>query len=200
MASTPARSGILLRRTPYKERSMPAGRTSSPYPLQQRKRLARDLFLQGYSVTEVADELTISVDTAIRYKQQYEAEIKEQARANPQLLTNVLENTIRAMEELDAIRREAWNKYHSTSHVQTQSNMLNIALKAQSERAKLFGLFGVKPEYMMHVQRVQLLQQKLLEFMARELCQSDRRKLEDYLTGELRAFLQTDVLEIPAAS
>jgi transposase-like protein len=179
---------------------MPAGRTASPYPLQQRKRLARDLFLQGYSVSEVADELTISVDTAIRYKQQYEAEIKEQARANPQLLTNVLENTVRAMEELDAIRREAWAKYHTTSHVQTQSNMLNIALKAQSERAKLFGLFGVRPEFMMHVQRVQMLQQKLLEFMQREMCTADKQKLESYLTGELRQFLQADVLELPSAS
>jgi len=176
---------------------MPAGRTASPYPLQQRKRLARDLFLQGYSVTEVADELTISVDTAIRYKQQYEAEIKEQARANPQLLTNVLENTVRTMEELDAIRREAWSQYHTTTHLQTRSNMLNIALKAQSERAKLFGLFGVKPEYMMHVQRVQLVQQKLLDFMQRELCPSCRQRLLDAI-GDL--LTENQVLEIPAAS
>lgn len=173
---------------------MGAGATASPYRLGERRRRAFELFLQGQTVSEVAEELRISLNTAIRYKKRYEGELAEQAAANPSLLRNHLENTVRALNELDLVRRKAWDSYEGSTSDQTRAQMLNIALKAQSERAKLFGLFGVKQEYFAHVQQVNLIQQRLLSFMARELCAEDRTKLELYITTELREFLEAPPL------
>lgn len=176
---------------------MGRGTTTSPYTLGERKIKAFEMLLQGHTVGEVAEELVVSQDTASRYKKKFEEDLKEQAAANPNLLRNYLENTVRSLEELDMVRRRAWDRYEETQSDSIRAQMLNIALKAQSERSKLFGLFGVKQEYYIHVQQVHLVQQRLLQFMQRELCSEDRQKLERYLTNDLQDFLaQTDSLPI----
>ena len=166
---------------------MPRGRTNSQYPLAERKKRAFELFLQGRSKLDVAEEIGVSEDTAHRYHAQYEEQIREEAEANPRLLLNYLENTIRALQENELIRSRAWERYEGSTSDTIKAQMLNIALKAQSERAKLFGLLGVKQEFFAHVQRVQHLQTRLIEFMRTELCDADRIKLERLLEDHVTA-------------
>lgn len=162
---------------------MPRGSTASPYTLQERKRRANEMFLQGRSKSEVAEALDISDDTAYRYYAAYEEQIQAEAAANPRLLLNYLENTIRALQENELVRSRAWERYEESTSDTIKAQMLNIALKAQSERSKLFGLLGVKQEYFAHVQRIQALQSRMIDFMRTELCDADRLKLERMLEG-----------------
>ena len=195
---------------------MPRGRTVSPLSLQQRKARARQRFIQGYSNDDIAAELGIHPTTVGIYRHEYEADLAEQAKANPQLLRDVLANTVRALAELDEVRRRAWEEYEAsrTRHhlhcpecdhefdsivaggAQTRNQLLNTITKAQDQRAKLLGLFGVKQEFFLHVQSVRVVQEHLLAFMAQHLCSEDKQKLEHLLTGELAQYMGSPTLPI----
>lgn len=160
------------------------GATKSPMRLGERRRKATELFVQGYSITEVAKQLKVSVDTASRYKKAYEDQIREQAAANPHLLREVLPNTIRALEEIDRVREQAWKKHNETKSDQIKAQMLNIILKAQDQRAKLFGLLGVKQETLAFTLQVQKQQERLIEYMKDHLCPADRAALDEFIVQE----------------
>jgi hypothetical protein len=175
---------------------MPSGRTRSPLRLGARREKAFELFRRGFSNVEVAEEIQVSPDTAARYRKLYEDRIVEAAREQPDLLRDVLANTIRTLTELDAIRRNAWQRLEENPPDSVRSSLLNTLLKAQDQRSKLFGLLGVKQEYAAHVAKVRQQQEQLIEFMSRELCPVDREKLEEYLLDEMAAGLAT-LPEIP---
>jgi hypothetical protein len=162
--------------------------------------MAFEMFLKGRTVTEVADAVGVAPDTASRYKAEYEQRWQEYARANPSFLRDILANTIRSLEELDTVRRSAWDRYENTVSDSIRAQMLNTVLKAQEQRAKLLGVLGVKAEFLALVNNVQIVQNKLLDFMSRELCAADRAKLERFMLTELREYLDVadDTLELEA--
>jgi transposase-like protein len=172
------------------------GSTDSPYSLQERKEMARTLFVRGSSVRDVMEALQVSEDTARRYRKAYEDEIKEQAENNPQMLRQVLDNTIRSLEELEEVRREAWLRFESAVNDNARTGYLNTLLKAQKQKADLFGLLGVKQEYMIYVNAVKAVQDKILQFLAENLCDADRQALEHFLTTELAPFMQPALPEV----
>jgi predicted transcriptional regulator len=195
---------------------MPRGRTASGLTLQQRKSKARERFTQGFSNEQIAVELDIHPTTVGQYRREYEADLGAAARANPELLRDVLNNTVRALQELDMVRQRAWEEYESSrarhhfecpecghefdevsgTGAQTRNQLLNTITKAQEQRGKLLGLFGVKQEFFLHVQNVRVVQETLLAFMAQHLCAVDKRKLEELLTGELAPHLGGNALPI----
>lgn len=182
---------------------MPRGRTSSPYTLGQRKRLAASMFTKGYSAAEVAERLGIHPGTAAQYRQEFEDSLGDAAAANPGLLKDVLRNTVQALNELDQVRKHAWEEYEAAQHdvtavcpvcehhfvaerassTVTRNQLLKTITAAQDQRAKLLGLFGVKADFLHHVNAIRLVQEKLLNFMRQELCEEDKQKLEALLTG-----------------
>lgn len=184
---------------------MPRGSTRSQLSLQQRKELANQRFTQGFTNSQIAEELGVDPTTVGQYRRQYEEQIAGEAATNPQLLRDVLANTIRALAELDVVRQSAWDEYNrsiaahhircpecdhqftevSGAGAQTRNQLLNTVTKAQEQRGKLLGLFGVKQEFFLHVQNVRIVQEHLLAFMAQHLCAEDKAKLETLLTGEL---------------
>ncbi len=153
--------------------------------LRQRREVASELFSKGYSIAEVSRGMRVSYNTARRYREWYEDQLAEEAMRDPRLLDDVLKNTLRALKELDEIRTAAWADYENAAFAGSRAHFLRITLSAQEQRAKLFNLFGVKAEYMAHVQRVAQVQQKLLTFLRDELCPEDRAKLEAVLAGIL---------------
>lgn len=192
------------------------GRTASPYSLGERREKAYEMFMKGRSNKEVAEALTVDPDTASRYRKEYEDRIEVIARNNPGMLLEVIQNTIRALEEIDHIRSTAWREYEEGANggtqecpdcgsevpgpavgPQTRNQFLKTVLQAQEQRHKLFGLFGVKQEFFQLVQQVQDLQNRLLDFMQRELCANDRSKLEAYLS-DLRGPTAAPMVTIPA--
>lgn len=185
---------------------MPRGSTASELSLHERREKAGKMFSRGASNSQVAKELNVHPDTARRYREEYEADLITSARNNPQMLTDVLLNTMRALDELDQVREEAWRMYEEAltdegepRHTVRQTYLKTI-LSAQEQRAKLYGLFGVKAEFFAHVQNVRIVQQKLIQFMQTNLCAEDRSKLEEFLTSEdVRRFMQQsgDLPELP---
>lgn len=164
---------------------MPRSTTRSPLRVAARRERAAELFARGWSDIEVARELGVDKTTAIRYRKRYEAELEERVAERPDLLRNVVENTFRAIAELDQVRAAAWADYERSNTAAAKSSFLKVALACQVERAKLFGLMGVKQEFAHHVQRVRDLQDKLIEFMQTRLCDVDRQSLLEFLEREL---------------
>jgi hypothetical protein len=159
------------------------GGTKSPLRLGARRQKAFEMFVEGASNVEVARALQISPDTAGRYKKLYDEKINEQAASNPHLLREVLPNTIRSLQELDKVRAYAWSRANETQSDTIRAQMLNVILKAQDQRAKLFGLMGVKQEALAYTMQVQKQQEALIEYMRRELCVADRAKLDDFIVS-----------------
>lgn len=191
---------------------MPRGRTESPHRLQERKRLAFSMFTKGYTNAQVAERLTVHPGTVVQYRQQYEEEISSQVQSNPGLLRDVLQNTVQALTELDEVRRSAWMEYEAATHpvqvqcpcgceyefvaleassITTRNQLLKTITAAQEQRAKLLGLFGVKADFLHHVNAIRLVQERLLAFMRQHLCTVDKEKLEALMLGELREHFMT---------
>lgn len=147
----------------------------------QRKEVAFELFKKGYTNAETAREIGIHPDTVTRYRRAYEERLAEEVSANPHLLRDVLGNTLRSLEELDRVRAAAWKDYQEATSATAKKGFLDLAIKAQSERAKLFGLMGVKQDTLVYINGVKEVQDKLMDFMTKELCPADRAKLEKYL-------------------
>jgi transposase-like protein len=147
----------------------------------QRREAASTLFAKGYTNAEVSREMGVHPDTVTRYRAWHEQQLNAAARSNPHLLRDVLGNTLRSLEELDRVRAEAWKQYEASGLPSVKKDFLKISLQAQSERAKLFGLMGVKQDTMIYINGVKELQDKLIDFMQKELCPEDRVKLEEYL-------------------
>lgn len=189
---------------------MPKGKSKSKLTLSQRREKAFRLFLKGYTNADVARELGVTADTVTSYRRLYEERLADEAEHNPQLLRDVLKNTVQALYELDAIRMEAWAALDPKDHEceecgchlmghQSRNQYLSTLVKAQEQRAKLFGLFGVKQEFMAHVFTVQGAQNKILEFLARSLCPTDRLAFQRFLDSpEMQAYQNLTALEAPA--
>ena len=195
---------------------MPRGATNSPYRLSERREIAFEKFLKGWSNRDVAELLQVDADTVSRYRKEYQERLDVIARENPDMLVEVVKNTIQALEENDQIRVHLWDDYENAkadraveceecgaeiriprAPTAVQNQILATILKAQEQRGKLFGLFGVKQEFYLEVQRIKHLQDKLIEFMRRSLCAADKAKLADFLRGVEQP--RGDVPEIPEA-
>lgn len=167
--------------------------TRSAVRLGARRERAFDLFKRGWTNVEVAREVDISPGTASRYRKIYDNQIKDAANANPEMLRDVLGNTLRSLGELDAIRKDAAERYLAATTDAARAQFLKIRLSAQEQRSRLFGLLGVKGEFVLHVQTVKARQDKLLEFMSEHLCPADRDKLEEFIIREF----QDELAELP---
>lgn len=170
---------------------MSKGKTESKMRIGERKQKAFEGIKQGLTNVEIAKRIKVSPGTVSRYRKDYIAQISDQARNNPDLLRDVLGNTIKALEELDLVKAEAWKLYNRTNSETTKISCLARITACQDQRAKLFGLFGVKAEFFLHVDAIRQQQSKLLEFMGEHLCPTDRIALEAYIVsafaGELAA-------------
>lgn len=189
------------------------GKTASTLNLSERRERAFDLFRKGYTNADVARKVRVTSDTAAAYRKRFEELIQKQVADRPDLLSDVLGNTWRVVEETDMVRADAWRRlgkkrvhyceecgepcgceqdpphsaisaYHST------------LLKAQDIRMKVFGLLGVKQEYFIRVQEIEALQRKLLEFMSSSLCAADRDRLEAFLGSQLPELMAKNTLPI----
>src|SRR5689334_20874428 len=200
---------------------MPKGRTKSKLSREERLLFAYEKFAEGWSDVRIATQLRVTRQTVGAYRRKYEDDLSERARSNPNLLRDVVKNTMRALEELDRIREEIWQHMQprkvTTEHTcpecdaeftekeyvyvtdDTRSKYIGHLLKAQETRAKLLGVIGVKTEVIAAIMGVKTVADALMAFMAENLCAEDRAKLEELLMGpELRAYVagDTNVLDV----
>lgn len=183
-------------------------KTKSKKTLGQRRERAFELFARGYTNVEVKNDLGVSKATVTGYRKLYNERIHAQAAANPNFLRDVVTNTMRALEELDKIRADAW-KHMEPRKVQVEcphcehvwkerfevsddvrSKYMGHLLKAQEMRAKLLGVLGIKTDIFVAVLQVKVVADALMNFMGEELCAEDREKLAEFLMQpELREYM-----------
>lgn len=185
---------------------MPKGKTLSTMNLSQRREKAFTCFLQGWNNADVARELKVIPETVARYRAEYKEQIDQEARQNPRLLLEVVPNTVLSLHELEAVRKAAWDEFNNNrDRPAIRQQALRVLSSIQGERAKLLGLAGLKPEFLVHLQNVQHVQQRILDWMRTNLCPEDREKLARFLETEMKDFMGPstdggiiDVPEIPA--
>lgn len=171
---------------------MPRRRTETR---TERKQRAFKLYSRGYNPADTARKIGVSYDTASRYHKEWKALAKTSAVENPTLLKEVLQNTIQMLEELDQIRQEAWEQYETAETHTLKNAYLNTMLKAQEQRSRSLGVFGVKQEFFAYVQNIQIIQVKLMDFMRTELCADDRGKLiRMFEEGDLREHIEASIM------
>lgn len=176
---------------------MPRGRTASLMSLSERREEASSLYLKGFTVTEVARRLKVAWDTAKGYKEWHERRIEEEAASKPQLLSDVLRNTIAMMAELDQVRAAAWRTYHTAVSQQVKLQALNTVRSAGNDKAKLFGLFGVKHEVYATMANVKLVQDRLIAYMRDQLCDECKPGVEQLLMSpELQQYMNLPTLPL----
>lgn len=181
-------------------------RSKSKLSLSERREQAFLLFARGYTNSDVARKVKINKDTAASYRALYEQRVHAQAAANPTFLRDVLSNTIRALEELDQIRADAWKQISEDRTMlydlecescgtslearlpwplgdEARTKYQNILLKAQDQRSKILGVLGVKAEVIAAMTQIKIVQDLMLKFMVEKLCADDKRALEDFLTS-----------------
>lgn len=188
---------------------MPRGQTESPYDLDTRKELAYRRFAQGYRNTQIAAEIQVTPDTVARYRAAYELDISDLARSNPRMLQDVVANTLRSLNEIDLVRHSAWERIEQGGRTeliecdncehevevqfpisdQNRNSLLSTILKAQDQRAKIYGVFGVKAEFLQQVANVKIVQELLIDWMRANLCATDRAALEQFMLTELREYM-----------
>lgn len=175
------------------------------------------MFMKGNSNKAVAEKLQVGADTVARYRKEYEERISEIAKANPGMLRKVIENTIVALEENSQIRQHAWEEYEALKAPRDvecpscgasmavpgggatiRNQLLKTILAAQDQRARIFGLFGVKQEFFIMVQNVRIVQEKLTEFLRTRLTPEQRQEVESFMVNELGEYLGSDLPSIPA--
>lgn len=179
---------------------MPRGVTESPYSRRQRRERAFVMFAKGYRNVDVQRSLKVSSDTVRRFRRAYEEHLQQEVSDNPRMLTDVLGNTVRTIEEIDLVRKDAWSRLDAEKHKRHVCEecgchlklptseavaLEKVILDASRDRMRLFGLLGVKQEYFLHVQRVQMVQAKIIQFLQTELCDDDRRKFDSFMMREL---------------
>lgn len=186
----------------------------------QRIERACELFSRGYSDSDVARDLPVARNTARAYRAIYEERLKDRTAENPRFLHDIIGNTNRQLEELEQVRNALWKDFEQArsgieiecenceevmivpiASMTTRNSIMANIIKAQDQRAKLYGVIGVKAEFYSMVAGVKAVQDALLAFMSAELCAEDREKLARYLdTPEIAQYLNTSPAAISAES
>lgn len=178
-------------------------KSKSKLGLSARRERAFECFAKGWTNTDVARDLKVHMDTVAGYREKYEERIHAQAAANPNFLKDVVTNTVRSLEELDRIRADAWKHmeprrrritnvcpecehewkeiFYEDVSDQTRAQYLNVLLKAQDQRSKLFGVLGVKQEVFVAIMQVKVVQDQILDWLGQNLEGDLREKLAEFL-------------------
>lgn len=173
---------------PQRIRSNPDNR---PRGIRERREKAYRLFGRGFTNAEVARSVGVTPETSKRYRVEYENELREEATANPNLLRDVIKNTMSSLSALDDVRAEAWDMAQvDSTPPNVKASYLSIILKAEKERAAILGLLGAKTETAALFARIKEQQDKLIEYMRDHLCEEDRRQLEGFIMEQFASDLE----------
>lgn len=193
-------------------------KSKSKLSLGKRRERAFELFARGYTNADVKRDLGVGSDAVAGYRKLYNERIHAQAASNPGFLSDVLQNTLRILEELDQVRADAWKQISKDRTIrmecphcertfkikvpltdQTRAQYHNVVLKALDSRAKVFGILGVKSEMFAQVQGVQYVQGKIIEYLTKNLPPQYREELATYMETELGEYFgNAPMLELPS--
>jgi predicted transcriptional regulator/bacterioferritin-associated ferredoxin len=155
--------------------------------------------LKGYRISEISELTGVSQNTVREYISQYERWIEKQVEDDPYFLEKVQHNTLRAMNELDEISKEAWETVEIATRegmVSARNQALKLCLDVSTKKAQLFQLMGggnkSDSEYIARMQRAETVNQ-LISNVIRDVI-SECPKCRDLAKPMLReAFAMMEV-------
>jgi hypothetical protein len=150
---------------------------------------AGKLHIKGYTNVDIGEVLQIDTRTAKAYVQEYLDIVKQVGEDNPYFLEEIQFNTLKALDEMNEISKEAWE----TVEIATEAGMvgsriqaLKLALDVGVKKANLHQLMGgtnSDGEYIARMQKaenVNLLLSKIIRDVISE-CESCRTKARGML-------------------
>lgn len=150
------------------------------------------LHVKGYSYTEIASLLSVSVNKAKEYVSQYKSIIQKRADEDPYFLEKIQFNTIKALQEFDQISKEAWETVNiATDHgmVALRIQALKLATDVAGKKAQLHKLMGgtnsTDGEYIARMQKAENVNQ-ILSKILRDVI-SQHPAIAEEVRGELQA-------------
>jgi len=128
---------------------------------------AGTLSIKGYNYSNIAELLEISPYKAKQYVKEYFRIVRDQADEDPYFLERVQQNTLRFLNELDEISKEAWetvNVATDNGMVTARTQALKLALEVTVKKAQLHQLMGgtkSDSEYIARMQKAESVNQIL---------------------------------------
>ena len=129
------------------------------------------LFVKGYSHHEIATLLSLKVNEAKEYIQEYKKILNKQADDDPYFLERIQFNTIKALQEFDQLSKEAWETVNiATDHgmVPARIQALKLASEIANKKAQLHKLMsGVSGDndYIARMQKAENVNQILSKIL-----------------------------------
>lgn len=120
------------------------------------------LHIKGYSYNEISSFLSITVNEAKSYIEEYKKIIQKQADSDPYFLERIQFNTVKALQEFDQISKEAWETVSiATDHgmVAQRIQALKLTSDIATKKAQLHKLLSggnqADAEYISRMQRAE---------------------------------------------
>jgi predicted transcriptional regulator len=130
------------------------------------------LHVKGYSNHEIASLLSIPINKAKNYVQQYKELVNQQAENDPYFLEKLQYNTLKALDEFDQISKEAWETVSiATDHgmVAQRIQALKLAGDIATKKAQLHKLMSgsnnADAEYIQRMQKAENVNQILSKIL-----------------------------------
>lgn len=106
-----------------------------------------ELYLKSYKPAEIARRLNISPAQAKSYIEDYKAVVDKKFQNDPEFLDRIGENTILAIERMEAIVAETWATYETAKNndmINQQINLLKLSATHEQQLSNLLQLAGAK--------------------------------------------------------
>lgn len=128
--------------------------------------------VKGYSYNEIASFLSISVNQAKQYVEEYKKLVQRQADHDPYFLERIQFNTIKALQEFDQISKEAWETVSiATDHgmLAQRIQALKLASDVATKKAQLHKLMSganqADADYISRMQKAENVNQILSKIL-----------------------------------
>jgi hypothetical protein len=152
--------------------------------------------VKGYSYNEIASFLSISVNQAKEYVEEYKRLVQRQADNDPYFLERIQFNTIKALQEFDQISKEAWETVSiATDHgmLAQRIQALKLASDVATKKAQLHKLMSganqADADYISRMQKAenvnQILSKILRDVIAKHPAIADEVRRELALAFEI---------------
>ena len=141
---------------------------------------AGTLSIKGYSYSNISEIMDVTPYKAKKYVQEYYKIIQHQVNEDPYFLERVQHNTLRFLNELDEISKEAWETVTVATDngmVTARTQALKLALEVTTKKAQLHQLMGdSKPdsEYIARMQKAESVNQILSDVLRDVVSECER--------------------------
>jgi hypothetical protein len=106
-----------------------------------------ELYLKSYKPAEIARRLNISPAQAKAYIEDYKVVVDKKFQNDPEFLDRIGENTLVAIERMEAIVAETWETYEyakDNEMINQQINLLKLSATHEQQLSNLLQLAGAK--------------------------------------------------------